>query len=589
MLSVEVERDLAEEEKVPRGELMASNFRKFKNPEPVVPGRKVDMQLGGTGQNPALKRIYQLLRELENVKSEIGDVDVTTVPATVNDILVFNGVAWTPVDKTALLALTHLTDVVLVSPATNDLLRFNGTDWVNSPLSNLIALNDLSDVTISAVADGDLLVYNSGSGQWGNRPWTPATFGVGAAATRGKFEITVSDVTTFFSENQEATTTTQGWRIDRTSAANTKPQGIVWRSENSPRWELTMDGSSKNLGIYDHSANGGAGAYVMRISREADASGDLNSPKVFFGRNADNAADENVFFSIIGGDDTDSLQGVRISHYGDVNSNALGLVNRNASIKTCRFNFNTLWLMGTDILGTNATDFWFYDNVNNLGRIFVKAESNPLPKIGIGSANPQAALSVLLDISAAANTIQRSFHAQIANDPSNRGVNIETIRESGVAVWNYIWLEAGLGAGSTVGTRVSTSSGARSWGWEGGDNQLAMVTGPTGTNQTLSRPFIVDFSGSLRLGFFNVTPQARTTAYTQTFSTTARTVPAYTTDAESGAYTGIDNAQAGTVYAQVTDLNALRTAYENIRASYDETVKVLNSVIDDLQGYGLFQ
>lgn len=48
------------------------------------------------------------------------------------------------------------------------------------------------------------------------------------------------------------------------------------------------------------------------------------------------------------------------------------------------------------------------------------------------------------------------------------------------------------------------------------------------------------------------------------------TLNAYTTDAESGAYTGIDNAQAGTVYATVADLNALRTAYENLRAMVDD-------------------
>jgi len=51
---------------------------------------------------------------------------------------------------------------------------------------------------------------------------------------------------------------------------------------------------------------------------------------------------------------------------------------------------------------------------------------------------------------------------------------------------------------------------------------------------------------------------------------TQQTLAAYTSDAESGAYTGIDNLQAGSVYATVADLNTLRTAYDNLRASYDD-------------------
>ena len=45
---------------------------------------------------------------------------------------------------------------------------------------------------------------------------------------------------------------------------------------------------------------------------------------------------------------------------------------------------------------------------------------------------------------------------------------------------------------------------------------------------------------------------------------------AYTSDGEGAAYTGIDNAQAGAVYATVADLNALRVAYETLRAAYDD-------------------
>lgn len=91
------------------------------------------------------------------------------------------------------------------------------------------------------------------------------------------------------------------------------------------------------------------------------------------------------------------------------------------------------------------------------------------------------------------------------------------------------------------------------------------------------------------VGFYGVTPVARPTAYTQNYTTTTRTIDAYTTDTESVAYTGIDNAQAGTVYATVADLNALRTAYENLRVSYDNLISAYTQTLDDLQAVGLLQ
>lgn len=95
-------------------------------------------------------------------------------------------------------------------------------------------------------------------------------------------------------------------------------------------------------------------------------------------------------------------------------------------------------------------------------------------------------------------------------------------------------------------------------------------------------------NGAALIGFLGTAPVARPAAYTQTYSTAARTVAAYTTDAESAAYTGIDNLQVGSVYAQLADLNSLRVAYENLRASYDGLIQVVNSIIDDNQAYGLF-
>lgn len=69
---------------------------------------------------------------------------------------------------------------------------------------------------------------------------------------------------------------------------------------------------------------------------------------------------------------------------------------------------------------------------------------------------------------------------------------------------------------------------------------------------------------------------------TQTYSTTATTLNAYTTDAESGAYTGAADSEA-----KLADLNALRVAYENLRASHDNALGVLNTVINILQAAGM--
>lgn len=92
-----------------------------------------------------------------------------------------------------------------------------------------------------------------------------------------------------------------------------------------------------------------------------------------------------------------------------------------------------------------------------------------------------------------------------------------------------------------------------------------------------------------KLAFFGATLQARAAALTQTYATADRTLSAYTADNESAAYTGIDNAQAGTVYAQLADLNNLRTAYENLRALTEDLAQFVNAVVDDLQAYGLEQ
>lgn len=106
---------------------------------------------------------------------------------------------------------------------------------------------------------------------------------------------------------------------------------------------------------------------------------------------------------------------------------------------------------------------------------------------------------------------------------------------------------------------------------------------------TAREAIAIEASGTApMIGFLGAAAVARPAAYTQTYATATRTRNAYTADNESAAYTGIDNAQAGTVYATVADLNALRIAYENLRALSENNAQISNQEIDDLQLLGLF-
>lgn len=117
----------------------------------------------------------------------------------------------------------------------------------------------------------------------------------------------------------------------------------------------------------------------------------------------------------------------------------------------------------------------------------------------------------------------------------------------------------------------------------GTTNKVAKWT----AHHTLDDSGITD-TGTL-LGFYGTAGTARPSAITQTYSTASRTHAGYTADNEGSAYTGIDNLQPGSVYATVADLNALRVAYENLRAHHESTAQVLNTVVDDLQANGLEQ
>ena len=79
-----------------------------------------------------------------------------------------------------------------------------------------------------------------------------------------------------------------------------------------------------------------------------------------------------------------------------------------------------------------------------------------------------------------------------------------------------------------------------------------------------------------QIGFLGATPVSLQSTYVQTYSTATLTV----NPASTSAFTGIDNAQVGSVYAQVADLNTLR-------GDLLMAMQLINQLIDDGQAYGL--
>lgn len=98
----------------------------------------------------------------------------------------------------------------------------------------------------------------------------------------------------------------------------------------------------------------------------------------------------------------------------------------------------------------------------------------------------------------------------------------------------------------------------------------------------------LDHDGSTA-GFFGVPPAARPAALTRGYTTADRTLGAYTPDPQNSAYGGLPDGEAGTPYASVADLNALRAAVENLRQFTEDAVQLLNAVVSDLQSLGLEQ
>ncbi len=179
---------------------------------------------------------------------------------------------------------------------------------------------------------------------------------------------------------------------------------------------------------------------------------------------------------------------------------------------------------------------------------------------------------------------------------SSRGIKIDNTGAEGdvLALVSGVWTAKTLSTGGDVNGPSSSTTNAISKFTDTTGNEISDTGITIDGSDNVSGIAAITISGSFNhtgstLGFFGTSAVAQAAAYTQSYATADRTLASYTVDDESSAYTGIDNAQAGTVYAQLTDLNALRTAYENLRALNEDTTQMLNAMVDDLQAYGLLQ
>lgn len=209
--------------------------------------------------------------------------------------------------------------------------------------------------------------------------------------------------------------------------------------------------------------------------------------------------------------------------------------------------------------------------------------------LGSGASSPAGFIDVHPATSVTAD-IQLNSDTKnwILYNTAGLGAPSVTTRSAGtkLALWTSL-------TGSVVDFALGIESGAMwlsvqdsgaSFKFYAGTTNILTISG--GGNLTVTGELV--HTGS-KVGFYGHATASRSSAYTQTYSTTSRTIPAYTANAQGSAYTGIDNAQAGTPYAQLTDLNALRVAVENLRALVEGAVQVENSIIDDFQANGMFQ
>lgn len=161
---------------------------------------------------------------------------------------------------------------------------------------------------------------------------------------------------------------------------NGSPTVLCWHVGSAPTWELGQDydtNNSSNGGTGDADLvlayhwlnNGGVGADNIRISSE-DASSLSATVKIVMARIAGTPRNQTEFLMVDGGDNAVPLSGATIRYWDSGTArNALNLTQRHGTSKRCIVNFNSQYLMGTDLNAAGTQNFWLYDNVGGTGTL----------------------------------------------------------------------------------------------------------------------------------------------------------------------------------------------------------------------------
>jgi len=153
------------------------------------------------------------------------------------------------------------------------------------------------------------------------------------------------------------------------------------------------------------------------------------------------------------------------------------------------------------------------------------------------------------------------------------------LANTGTGLYDGIWVNVASGS-ETLANACFISNGGE-----------AILNGPS-TAASIRIANAAMFScTATTMSVFGNPPIARPGAYTLTYATNTRTLSAYTTDPENVAYTGAADSEA-----KLADLNALRVAYENLRASHDNLISFVRQLAADfgaggagVAGYGWLQ
>lgn len=218
--------------------------------------------------------------------------------------------------------------------------------------------------------DGWVPVFSVGSSSYHAQNWVQGPFGVGLTASPTyRFEVNESPTRVFIGATTNGVVGSRGIRLDKTDKTDATPHVIGFLVNGVIQWENGQDydtnnasGRSDYVPVYCKSANAGAGADVFRFSHEADSSVSA-SVKAAMGRAVGTPRNQTEFLLVNGGDDVTALSGMTIRYWDGGNArNALNLTQRHATSKRTIINFNSQYLVGTDLNAVGAQNFWIYDN-----------------------------------------------------------------------------------------------------------------------------------------------------------------------------------------------------------------------------------